>query len=168
MDPAFTVRQTVERTGVKSYVLRYWEEELGLDIRRNEQGHRYYTEEDIQLFIQINGWKTQGLQLKAIKELMAKNLEAPQSKVIEITKLQDERLEKSEKGEGKRAKRAVSPGKIMEFSLILERLIAQEIQSKNEEEEKCRSLDLAIRKQQQARKEAAVSKEKNNRKKKIE
>ena len=28
METRYTVRQTVEMTGVKSYVLRYWEEEL--------------------------------------------------------------------------------------------------------------------------------------------
>ena len=35
---------------VEAHVLRYWEEELGLPIGRNEMGHRYYTEEDIRLF----------------------------------------------------------------------------------------------------------------------
>ena len=28
---------------VESHVLRYWEEELELDVPRNEMGHRYYT-----------------------------------------------------------------------------------------------------------------------------
>ncbi len=37
---------------VKSYVLRYWEDELDLHIGRNELGHRYYTGEDIQLFFE--------------------------------------------------------------------------------------------------------------------
>ena len=32
METRYTVRQTVEMTGVKSYVLRYWEEELELQI----------------------------------------------------------------------------------------------------------------------------------------
>ena len=45
----------------------------------------------------------------------------------------------------------------MEFQAILERLITQEMQSKNEEEERCRSLDLAIRRQQMARREAAAA-----------
>ena len=53
METRYTVRQTVEMTGVKSYVLRYWEEELELQIHRNELGHRYYTGYDIQLFLNI-------------------------------------------------------------------------------------------------------------------
>ena len=42
---------------VESHVLRYWEEELGLVIPRNEMGHRYYTRENIQEFIKIRELK---------------------------------------------------------------------------------------------------------------
>ena len=66
----YTVRQAVTLTGVKSYVLRYWEEELELRIGRNELGHRYYTPFDIQLFLKINELKSKGLQLKAIRTLI--------------------------------------------------------------------------------------------------
>ena len=60
METRYTVRQTVEMTGVKSYVLRYWEEELELQIHRNELGHRYYTGYDIQLFLNIKELKKRG------------------------------------------------------------------------------------------------------------
>ena len=52
---------------VESHVLRYWEEELELDIPRNEMGHRYYTQENIKQFQQIKELKEKGYQLKAIK-----------------------------------------------------------------------------------------------------
>ena len=55
---------------VESHVLRYWEEELNLDIPRNEMGHRYYTEENISQFIKIKEWKERGYQLKAIRMLV--------------------------------------------------------------------------------------------------
>ena len=55
---------------VESHVLRYWEEELHLPIKRNELGHRYYTEEDVERFKQIKGLKERGLQLKAIKMIL--------------------------------------------------------------------------------------------------
>lgn len=67
MEKRYTVRQAVTLTGVKSYVLRYWEEELELRIGRNELGHRYYTPFDIQLFLKINELKSKGLQLKSIQ-----------------------------------------------------------------------------------------------------
>ena len=70
MEKRYTVRQAVTMTGVKSYVLRYWEEELDLRIGRNELGHRYYTPFDIQLFLKINELKNRGLQLKAIRTLI--------------------------------------------------------------------------------------------------
>ena len=70
MDKRYTVTQASEMLKVKSYVLRYWEEELELRIRRNEQGHRYYTDYDIRLFANIKELKNRGLQLRAIKELI--------------------------------------------------------------------------------------------------
>ncbi|MDL2301588.1 helix-turn-helix domain-containing protein [Lachnospiraceae bacterium OttesenSCG-928-D06] len=55
---------------VESHVLRYWEEELHLPIKRNELGHRYYTREDVERFQQIKSMKERGLQLKAIKMIL--------------------------------------------------------------------------------------------------
>lgn len=55
---------------VESHVLRYWEEELELDIPRNELGHRYYTKENIQEFQKIKELKEQGYQLKAIRMIV--------------------------------------------------------------------------------------------------
>lgn len=70
MEKLYTVRQAVDITGVKSHVLRYWEEELELRIHRNEMGHRCYTENDLQLFLKVKELKERGLQLKAIRELI--------------------------------------------------------------------------------------------------
>ena len=44
---------------VESHVLRYWEEELELDIPRNELGHRYYTQENIRELTGMPDAKTQ-------------------------------------------------------------------------------------------------------------
>ncbi len=55
---------------VESHVLRYWEEELHLPIKRNELGHRYYTSEDVEQFKKIKSMKERGLQLKAIKMIL--------------------------------------------------------------------------------------------------
>ena len=72
MDKCYTVAETVKITGVKSYVLRYWEDELELHIGRTNLGHRYYTGYDIQLFLNIKELKNRGLQLKAIRDLLPK------------------------------------------------------------------------------------------------
>ena len=57
---------------VESHVLRYWEEELGLEIPRNEQGHRYYTEKEMKILQGIKKLKEQGFQLKSIKTVLPK------------------------------------------------------------------------------------------------
>ena len=44
----YSISEAARLLEVENHVLRYWEEELGLTIPRNELGHRYYREEEIQ------------------------------------------------------------------------------------------------------------------------
>ena len=64
------ISDAAKEVEVESHVLRYWEEELRLPIKRNELGHRYYTQEDVERFKQIKVMKERGLQLKAIKMIL--------------------------------------------------------------------------------------------------
>ena len=70
MDNYLLISDAAKEVQVESHVLRYWEEELKLPIKRNEMGHRYYTQEDIDRFRQIKDMKERGLQLKAIKMIL--------------------------------------------------------------------------------------------------
>ena len=63
----YLINEVAKEVHVESHVLRYWEEELDIPITRNRQGHRVYTQEDINRFVQIKNLKDQGLQLKAVK-----------------------------------------------------------------------------------------------------
>jgi len=67
----YLISEASKKAGVEPHVLRYWEEELQLPIKRNEAGHRYYTTEDIKRFCQIKELKNKGLQLKAIKTFIS-------------------------------------------------------------------------------------------------
>ena len=67
---------------VEAHVLRYWEEELELDIPRNELGHRYYTKENIEQFLKIKEWKEKGYQLKAIKMLVHAGNDASEEEIV--------------------------------------------------------------------------------------
>ena len=102
MEKCYTVAETVKLTGVKSYVLRYWEDELSLPIRRNELGHRCYTQDDIQLFLNIKELKNRGLQLRAIHDLLPKLTKKEGMEVIvpeekdKIHLLESESIEKEE------------------------------------------------------------------------
>ena len=64
------ISDAAKQVKVESHVLRYWEEELHLPIKRNELGHRYYTKEDVERFKEIKSMKERGLQLKAIKMIL--------------------------------------------------------------------------------------------------
>lgn len=66
----YIISDAAKKVHVETHVLRYWEEELELTIARNDMGHRLYTEEDIQLFLNIRSLKDHGFQLKAIKMLL--------------------------------------------------------------------------------------------------
>ena len=55
----YLISEAARLTGVEAHVLRFWEEELKLEIPRNEQGHRYYTEEHIGVFEHIKNMKLQ-------------------------------------------------------------------------------------------------------------
>ena len=39
----YMISDASSMVNVESHVLRYWEDELELNIPRNEMGHRYYT-----------------------------------------------------------------------------------------------------------------------------
>ena len=44
----YIISDASKQVDVEAHVLRYWEDELSLEIPRNEMGHRYYTEENIE------------------------------------------------------------------------------------------------------------------------
>lgn len=66
----YMISDAANIVNVESHVLRYWEDELDLNIPRNEMGHRYYTKENIQEFQRIKELKEQGYQLKAIRMIV--------------------------------------------------------------------------------------------------
>ena len=66
----YLISDASKKVDVEAHVLRYWEEELELDIPRNEMGHRYYTDLHIRLFKQVKNLKEKGYQLKAIKHAL--------------------------------------------------------------------------------------------------
>lgn len=92
----YMISEASKKVEVESHVLRYWEEELELDILRNEMGHRYYTEEDIQIFQNVKELKEQGFQLKAIKMLIPELKSSDKDKMDSLFILKEELNRKSE------------------------------------------------------------------------
>lgn len=83
----YLIKEAAALVGVESHVLRYWEEELKMDIHRNGMGHRYYTKKDIELLTKVRNLKEKGLQLKAIRNYLDMRREQlAQGKVNELNK----------------------------------------------------------------------------------
>ncbi len=81
----YLINEAAKEVHVEAHVLRYWEEELELPIKRNPQGHRVYTQEDIDRFLKIKSLKDKGLQLKAVKTVLSDNPFA-QKQLTKITR----------------------------------------------------------------------------------
>ena len=64
----YMIKDAARELNVEAHVLRYWEEELGLAIKRNSMGHRYYDEKDILIFKNVQELKKRGLSLKDIRD----------------------------------------------------------------------------------------------------
>lgn len=69
------IKDAAKDLGVESHVLRYWEEELGLEIKRNSMGHRYYDARDIKMFREVKDLRDRGFSLKDIREGIEKQKE---------------------------------------------------------------------------------------------
>lgn len=95
----FMISEAAKKVHVESHVLRYWEEELDLKIGRTEMGHRYYTEDDIQLFLCIKKLKNEGMLLRDLKDLIP-DLTATRKKLAEAQEKEvPEASEESEQAE---------------------------------------------------------------------
>lgn len=143
------ISDAAKEVQVETHVLRYWEEELELPIQRNKQGHRCYTEEDIECFRKIKYMKEQGLQLKAIKTAIEKeNTRMIFPKILiqtekgEVQMAKDEvqtekRRMQTERMELQSAKAMLTENvreeKTLRLQLLLKQMIAETVREANEE-----------------------------------
>lgn len=131
------ISEAAKQVQVETHVLRYWEEELQLPIKRNEMGHRYYTMEDVKQFREIKLLKEQGLQLKAIRSILQKD-----DSITETEKKDSETVKAEEKAVdymlGKRQKFIVSLSddnvkeeKAKRLQYLLQHMITESVKSAN-------------------------------------
>ncbi len=90
----YMISEAAKLVDVEQHTLRYWECELELEIPRNEMGHRYYRDTNIELLKAVKILKEKGYQLRAIKmlipEIQAKN-NSSQDSIEELKKTCDEK-----------------------------------------------------------------------------
>lgn len=148
-EKTYLISDAAKRVQVESHVLRYWEEELKLPIKRNEMGHRYYTEDDIRRFQEVRDLKEQGLQLKAIRNvLMREEQEGMKRHVVMVYK-----------GEFMPVPEESREAKSLRLQQLLQNMIAEAVRSNNREmcddikESILKELDYQFRQQEEREEE---------------
>lgn len=131
----YTISDAAKNVKVEAHVLRYWEEELELPVKRNEMGHRLYTEEDIKQLQRIKELKEQGLQLKAIRSVMKGEagefgkrhlLMVKRGEVLPVGESTTHSMEETHSQESKAEKS-------LRLQQLLHHMIADAVQSNNQE-----------------------------------
>lgn len=141
----YMISDMAKKVDVEAHVLRYWEEELEIGISRTELGHRYYTEEDIRLFLKIKELKERGLQLKAIKVLIPKLEKKKEGGKEQEEAPEDSVILPEEEKDGETSAETLpaigpDPDKLKQFENIVTGIFRQVIQDNNAELE-CRITD---------------------------
>ena len=84
MEKIYQVSEAAEVLETEVYTLRYWENQLNLEVPRNAAGHRYYEETQIRMFRNVKRLKEAGFGLRQIK--------AMGERMAEVASLSDEKL----------------------------------------------------------------------------
>ena len=178
----YMISEAAKRVNVETHVLRYWEEELSLSIGRTEMGHRYYTEDDIQLFCCIKELKEQGIQLKELKGLIPDMLRTrdklklqkePKEYPTVSNSVSEEQLDMASNASLEKIQLQIEEifqHAMLENNKILEESVSQSISQAiikemnylfqaqdRQDEDRYKKLDHLIRQQQTYRKESARS-----------
>lgn len=128
----YIISDASKKIDVEQYTLRYWEEELNLDVKRNEMGHRYYREEDLEVFKAVKILKEKGYQLRAIKMMLPDIIRMSQNGGQTIEQLQDDWNKNQIVLDENQVVPTESEDKLEQFTSILEKLVVQALENNNE------------------------------------
>ncbi len=183
----YIISDAAKKVDVEPHVLRYWEEELDLKIQRNELGHRFYTEDDIDRFFAIQKLKEHGFHLRSIRLILPDLQKVAGFDKEQLHELRYE-LENSPPLApipNKNIPPAAGNDKMEQFKQILSRVVSDALQDSESnmarsitdsvakemdymfrqkeeaDEERYRTLDETIRSFQKARQEAAAAGQQN-------
>lgn len=135
----YLIKEAATKVGVESHVLRYWEEELKMEIHRNAKGHRYYTKKDIEVLSKVRDLKDKGLQLKAIRSYleMRKEQIGKEDNIIHLVSEREKEEVLSEKKElaeiiEVKPQTLTNEEKMQQFQEIMNRILSTAIQENHE------------------------------------
>lgn len=130
----YTISDASKILDVEAHVLRYWEEELSLDIHRNNLGHRNYSDNDLQTFRHIKLMKDEGFSLHDIKSVLPKlaKYKKVDKAVIESLKSELSALTvRSSSAVTHQSGEVAEPDKLGQFREIMNSIISQAITENN-------------------------------------
>ena len=122
----YSISEAASMVEVETHVLRYWEEELDINIRRNDMGHRCYSERDIKILQRVKTLKDKGIQLKAIKELVHKMYDMLDEKAIDTVRLECEGEELMNVDNDQKDSRIVD-FKMAQFQNMMDKIVSSSI-----------------------------------------
>ena len=168
MDKRYMIKEAAARIEVEPHVLRYWEEEIGLTIKRNEMGHRYYDEEDIAMLLKIKELKNKGHILKTIRNDLMIKAEETQAVDTSAINISEEKMRQFQNimtrivGQAIRENASSTVDIGSSVSQEVSQIVVKYMEDLNKEnikrdEERFRRLDETIRQLQKARQEAAAA-----------
>ena len=172
----YTISEAAKVMEVEPHVLRYWEEELGLEISRNSMGHRIYTDDDLKIFRSIKQLKANHVALKDIRQQIVTSREKMPCKKELENEFCGDKMTQFKHILSNIIKEAINEN-TGELSAHISSQVSDDVRKEmdylsrvHEEEQEARfkKLDETIRTLQKARQEAAVAemKEKKPKKKK--
>ena len=133
MEKTYLISDAAKQVQVETHVLRYWEEELGLPIKRNKQGHRYYTGSDVEFFKEVKKMKDKGLQLKAIRMYMKDGKIIPESVTVKETQIVPIHTENIELNVCEDSFNEHREEKNLRLQFLLKQFIKEAVQDSNQE-----------------------------------
>ncbi len=121
-----TVKDVAEMLETEPYVLRFYEKELNLTIKRNNKGHRVYSMEDVEMFKKIQEMREQGLQLKAIEGIVHASNEEVRETYEQLTTIQIAPVTALKRQETLDVDITdMEDGKVKQFSLMMKEMFMQ-------------------------------------------
>ena len=184
-EKVYTIKEVATILDIEAYVLRYYEKELELQIHRNSQGHRIYTQKDITILQQIKELREQGLELKGIRNVIhtldqeglesLTQVSATNAKVIplvgedidigdkddqkvkQFTMIIKEMLKQTLVEYGEENKRQLHEELTQEMDIMMDKKLSElEVSQQQKNEEYYKKMDETMREMQKMRKEIAL------------
>lgn len=138
----YMISDAANIVNVESHVLRYWEDELELNVPRNELGHRYYTKENIQEFQRIKELKEQGYQLKAIRMIVHNMSPDAQAEVGTVQTGMKQDLHQIACVQHENQSVLDNTDKMAQFTELMTQIVGTAIAANNQELSRCISEDV--------------------------